>query len=54
MERLEKLETAVRAALKLRKALVDGGAHLKMLSVPRAAVVEFDKVIAELKERQNG
>jgi len=50
MTRVERLEAAYRAAVKLRKAAVKLTPIAKMWSVPEAAVTEFDQTIVTLKK----
>lgn len=51
-DRVEKLERAVRAGLALRKAVVDYGfLEAEHVSLPRAAVEQFDAVIRKLSEK---
>lgn len=48
--RVAKLERAVRAGIALRKAMEDLRPFMKMLSVPRAAVEQYDAIIEELSD----
>lgn len=49
MTRIEKLETAVRAGMRLRKA-IDGFPEATYLEVSRKAVIEYDQVMKELSD----
>lgn len=51
MDRLEKLEVAVKAALAMRRLMKD--AETVYLQVPREAVERFDEVIAALTDKNN-
>jgi len=46
--RSDKLEAAVKAAIRLRRRLVDLGEPVTNLMAPRSAVEQFDKVMADL------
>jgi hypothetical protein len=52
VERVEKLETAVRAALRLRRAIEDVSPILQTLAVPRAAVEQFDAIMLQLRKEK--
>jgi len=49
MDRLERLESAVRAGMALRKALIDDSPEFKALTVMRKDVVKYDEHIEYLK-----
>jgi len=49
-ERTVKLETMVRAGLRLRKAIEEVTPIAKMLSVPREAVEAFDETLERTKD----
>lgn len=51
MTREQKLETALRAATKLRKSFKDIG--VAVLLVPREVVEEYDAVIEKLRKDKN-
>jgi hypothetical protein len=51
--REQKLEAALKSAIRMRKAMIDIGEPVINLFVPREAVAEFDSTLKELSERKN-